>query len=77
MDDKDVVEIVARAIVGNANYENLPERATYLQRKSNGTELWVDREEARDDAKAVLDALEEHGYSLVKDGSSDPDRRTA
>lgn len=57
----EVIERVARAIIGSSRYDNLPERATYLQRKSDSFAEWHDRAEARETAR---DAIEEYWKAM-------------
>jgi hypothetical protein len=51
-----IIERMARAIAGDAAYEALPERATYLERKTHPEREWADRAEVRDHLRAALAA---------------------
>lgn len=53
-----IIERVARAICGEVgvDYDALPEKATYYQRKATSDAL-ADRDEARDAARAFIEAM--------------------
>ncbi len=58
-----MIEAAARAIVGDERYDAMPERATYMQRKTEPNAEWWDREELRDTARAALEAAERAAVS--------------
>ena len=69
-----MIEAGARAIVGDERYDALPERATYMQRKSNAGAEWWDREELRDTARTALEAAERAAWRPVEEASKDGSR---
>lgn len=57
-----MIERVARVVcaqLGARTYDDLPEKATYLQRKTHTDWPVLDRQEARDMARAAIEAMRE------------------
>jgi len=59
----DVREIIARALA--ADFETMPEHATYRERKSD-TRHWYDRSDVLDDVDTAITALNAAGYIITK-----------
>lgn len=64
-----MISRVARAIcqeVGHQPYENLIEQATYLERKSRSDWPIIDKQEARQVARAAIEAMREPTLAMRK-----------
>ncbi|XAI96539.1 hypothetical protein [Microcystis phage Mae-JY35] len=64
-------EIIARsacAEVNDVSFDELPEVATYLERKTHVPRSFLDKGEARSSADAILAALAAEGFSIVETG---------
>lgn len=67
--DEKIVEAVARAICHELNpvqFDDLPEHATYLERKTHVDRPMLDKDEARDVARAAIAALQAESWQPIE-----------
>ena len=63
------IDRIARAIYGAAEYDALPERATYLERKTHPERHWDDREQVRQSVRDGLAAMRDPTEAVLHAGA--------
>ena len=67
----DLIDLMARAMVGDERYEAMPESASYLERKSMPSFAeWTDRADTRETAEHILAAITNAGYAVVPESAT-------
>lgn len=61
-----MIEKVARAICNEQPYDDLPEIATYRERKTHVHRAMLDKQEAREVARAAIEAMLEPTPAILK-----------